>query len=249
MNLNELKLKKGIRPVYFKGAGEMKGFDLTKREVHMILNAFGNKDDDGDIVQKGAFAKSLLERGVGSKTDRKIAYLKFHDMKMPLGTFKELYETDRGLEAVGRIDETALGDETLIQIQNKTLNQHSIGFEYIWDKIDYDETNDAFIVKEINLWEGSLVVLGTNENTGVLEVRGKDFDDQVAEVMSDLEKHLKGIEYKSQYDLRRVFSKVLTLVEHATLKPSKDTLKPDIKTVDWSHIAKAIQLTTKNKSK
>jgi hypothetical protein len=164
---------------------------------------------------------------------------------MPLGSFKELYETDRGLEAVGRIDETPLGDETLIQIQNKTLNQHSIGFQYVWDKIDYSEKDEAFIVKEINLWEGSLVILGVNENTPVLEVRGKEFDDQVTEVMADLEKHLKGIEYKSQYDLRRIFSKVLALVEHATSQPDKSTLKPEIKPVNWEYIAKAIQLQIK----
>ena len=250
MNQNELKLKKGVRPVYFKGAGSMKEFDLSKREVHMVLSAFGNKDDDGDMVQKGAFAKSLSERGVGAKTDRKIAYLKYHNMQMPLGTFKELFESDRGLEAIGRIDETQLGDETLIQIQNKTLNQHSIGFMYVWDKIDYSEQEDAFIVKEMNLWEGSLVTLGVNENTPVLEVRGKDFDDQVAEVMADLESHLKGIEYKSQYDLRRVFSKVLALVEHSTSKPTKDTLKPQIKSVNWELIAQVVKSQTlKQKSK
>ena len=250
MNRNDIKLKKGIRPIYFKG-GEgftTKELDEPKREVYMILNSFGNKDDDRDIVQKGAFAKSLAERGVGSNTPRKIAYLKFHDMRMPLGTFKELWESDRGLEAIGRIDETPLGDETLIQMKNGTLNQHSIGFEYVWDKMDYSYDDDAFIVKELNLWEGSVVTIGVNENTPILEIRGKELEDIVTETMHDLEKHLKGIEYKSQYDIRRILSKLIALVEHTSKPDVKSTMKPggkpQINQIRWELLAQVIKSQT-----
>ena len=249
MTREEFIKRKGLRPIYFNNGFSLKELNAEKREVHLKLNAFDNKDDDGDIVMKGAFTKSINERGPKAETNRKIAFLKYHRMTMPIGPFKELWEQDDGLHAIGLVDKTSEGDDTLVQIQSKTLNQASIGFEYIFDKLEWSDEQEAFIAKELNLWEGSLLVLGSNELTGVLEVRGKEFESQVAEIMADLDKHLKGIEYKSQYDLRRVFSKVLTLVEHSTSKPLKDTLKPEIKAVDWSHIAKAIQLTTKNKTK
>ena len=255
MNRHEIQLKKGVRPVYFKGAGEMniKEVNLQSREVHIVLNAFGNKDDDKDIVQRGAFAKSIEERGPKSQTHRKVAYLKYHDMKMPIGTFSDLWETDENLQAVGRVDKTAEGDVTLEQYKSGTLNPHSIGFEYIWDKIDYSDAEDAFIVKELNLWEGSAVTLGVNENTPLLEMRGKNIDDIVSEANADLEKHLKGIEYKSQYDIRRTFARLLSLVE-AKSKPSKDTLKgekgePKIEPVRWDVIAQAIKSQIKTETK
>ena len=72
MDKNEIRTRKGIRPIYFKGGGaiDQKGLNLSKREVHMVLNAFDNVDDDRDRVHKGAFAKSLAERGVGTDTPR-----------------------------------------------------------------------------------------------------------------------------------------------------------------------------------
>lgn len=248
MNKNEIRAKKGIRPIYFKGGQsfELKDLDLSKREIHMRLNAFDNVDDDWDRVHKGAFAKSIAERGPKSNTARKIAYLKFHDMQQPLGVFKELFESDHGLEAVGVIDKTPLGDETLVQIESGTLNQHSIGFEYVWDKMEFDEDEEVFEIKELNLWEGSIVTLGVNENTPVLEVRGK-FEDIVAEAMGDLEKHLKNIEYKSQYDIRKLFAKLLALAEYGS-KPSKDTLKPkskpQIEVINWAHVAEGLKSQT-----
>jgi len=253
MDKNEIQAKKGIRAIRFKGgeALTMKEVDLSKREVHMVLNAFGNRDDDGDVVHKGAFAKSLAERGVDADTPRKIAYLKYHDMQQPLGVFKELFETDRGLEAVGVIDRTQFGDDTLVQIQSGTLNQHSIGFEYVWDKMEYDEEEDTFHIKELNLWEGSLVKLGVNENTPIVEVRGK-FTDAAAEIFDDLEKHLKSIEYKSQFDIRKIFSRLLALAEYGA-KPSKDTLRTEkqaaVDVIDFGKIAEVIKFNHKIEQK
>lgn len=239
MDKNQIRLKKGVRPIYFKDA-EIKDVDQTKREVHILLNSFGNVDDDRDRVHKGAFAKSLAERGPESDTNRKIAWLKFHKMEMPIGTWLKLWESDRGLEGIGLVDKTDEGNKTLIQIESKSLNQASIGFEYIWDKIEYDDAKDVYDVKELNLWEGSMVVLGSNPLTGVLETSGKEFDDIVAEAMGDLEKHLKGIEdYKSQFNIRKLFAKLLALAEYGA-KPSKDTLrrtnKPQIKVINLVNV-------------
>ncbi|MEI7792663.1 MAG: HK97 family phage prohead protease [Candidatus Berkelbacteria bacterium] len=214
MNIEELKRKKGMRSIYFK-PHDMKSFDvdLNKREVTMAWNSFGFKDDDKDIILKGAFSKSISERGPKSSTYRKIAYLKYHNYNLPIGPPKEIREDDDYLIAVANIDPTPEGDTTLTQYQTGTLNQHSIGYRYIWDKMDYSETEDAFICKEIELWEGSAVVAGANENTPLLEVRGMNTADQMAQTMEEMEKLLRNVEIRNQYDLRKSISKLLALAE------------------------------------
>ena len=51
------------------------------------------------------------------------------------------------------------------QLKDGDINQFSFGFSYVWDKIEYDEESDTFIVKEVKLYEISVVTLGANELT------------------------------------------------------------------------------------
>jgi len=189
---NETMIKKGLRPVYFKTAQSFE-FDRTKRQVSGYLAAFGNKDSDDDILIRGCFAKSLQDRGVQSTTARKIAYLKYHDFKLPLGRFTTLTEDEKGLYFEAEIDNTALGDETLIQYASGTLNQHSIGYRYIWDKVEYDKETDTYIVKEVNLFEGSVVVMGANENTPFAGFKSQELITKTEEVMNKVNKMVQYI--------------------------------------------------------
>jgi len=243
MTIQELKHKKGLRPVYFKQL-DLSDFniDLSKREVKMVWSAFNVKDSDGDIIIRGAFAKSINERGPASTTHRKIAYLKFHNYNLPQGPLTKLWEDDKYLIAIANIDPTPDGDVTITQYQTGTLNQHSIGYRYIWDKIEYSEQDDALICKEIDLWEGSAVVAGSNENTPLLEIRGQATESLIAKSMDELERLLKTVEIKSQYELRKSISTLLSLVESDEPRQSLiKNLKPEPKIIDWERIARAIK--------
>ena len=68
---------------------EIKDVDAKSRKVSMYLAHFGNIDSDQDMIVKGAFSKSLQERGVESTSNRKIAFLRHHDWKMQIGKFVE----------------------------------------------------------------------------------------------------------------------------------------------------------------
>lgn len=242
MTIEDLKKKKGLRPVYFK-AIDLNDFniDLTKREVKMVWNSFSEKDDDGDIIIRGAFAKSINERGPASTTYRKIAYLKYHNYNLPVGPLKQIWEDQKYLIALANIDPTPEGDTTVTQYQSGTLNQHSIGYRYIWDKIEYSEDDDAFIVKEVELWEGSVVVAGANENTPLLEMRGMNLDSQVTQAMDDLERMLKSVETANQYNLRRTISKLLALTEAKEPEKTLQSGEPQIKEIDYAKIAMAFK--------
>ena len=156
-------MKNRNRPVVYKSMGGE--IEVNDRVVSGYLASFGTKDSDSDIILKGAFTKSLNERGVGSTTARKIAYLYQHDMTKPIGRFTTLVEDEKGLYFEATLDNIPLANDVLEQYKSGTLNQHSIGFRYIMDKVEFSQDQDAFIVKELDLFEGSVVTMGANENT------------------------------------------------------------------------------------
>jgi HK97 family phage prohead protease len=162
---------------------EVKDVDTSSRKVSFYLSHFGNVDSDNDLLVKGCFKKSLQERGVDSSSNRKIAYLRYHNWEMPIGKFVELQEDDFGLYAVGELGNSTLGNDALLDYQDGIIREHSIGFRYIQDKIKWIEdlsieSKGYFMVSEVALWEGSAVTFGANEMTPVLEVaKSEDKDD------------------------------------------------------------------------
>ena len=162
---------------------EVKDVDTSSRKVSFYLSHFGNVDSDNDLLVKGCFKKSLQERGVDSSSNRKIAYLRYHNWEMPIGKFVELQEDDFGLYAVGELGNSTLGNDALLDYQDGIIREHSIGFRYIQDKIKWIEdlsieSKGYYMVSEVALWEGSAVTFGANEMTPVLEVaKSEDKDD------------------------------------------------------------------------
>lgn len=163
--------KKYNTPITYKSASayadqiKAPAVDFEKRTVSGYLAAFNNRDLSGDILMKGCFAKSLQEHGVASASHRKIAYLWQHDLSEPIGRFTKLEEDDYGLYFEAIVDDTERGNQALKQYASGTLNQHSIGFSYVSDKMRYVEEDDAWVVAEVVLYEGSVVTIGANENT------------------------------------------------------------------------------------
>lgn len=161
--------------------------------IRCKFSAFGNIDSDRDMLMKGCFTKSIKEHGAFSTSNRKIAFLWQHDMANPIG--KSLLEEELADGAYGNVrmsDFNAVTDakRAFSQMQDGTINQFSIGFHYIWDKMEYDEDLDAFIVKEVNLIEYSAVTAGANELTSY---------DGLLNSSDDMKSYLKGLkEYYPQ---------------------------------------------------
>jgi len=162
---------------------EVKDVDTTSRKVSFYLSHFGNVDSDNDLLVKGCFKKSLQERGVDSASNRKIAFLRYHNWEMPIGKFLELQEDDFGLYAVGELGNSTMGNDALMDYQDGIIREHSIGFRYMQDKVKWIEdlsieSKGYFMVSEVALWEGSAVTFGANEMTPVLEIaKSEDKDD------------------------------------------------------------------------
>lgn len=154
---------------------EVKDLDEGSRKVSLYLSKFDNIDSDNDVIRRGAFKKSIQERGPMAASNRKIAFLRFHNWEMPIGKFLELREDDFGLFAVAQLGNSTLGNDALNDYKDGIINEHSIGFKYVKDKIRFieDETLDAggfYEISEVKLFEGSAVTFGANEFTPVVEV-------------------------------------------------------------------------------
>jgi HK97 family phage prohead protease len=135
------------------------------RTVKGYAIVWGSKNSYNEIVTKGATLNSLNARGIGSEGKNKIVLLKQHNMAEPIGNITVLREDDYGLYFEAEIiSGTKAADEALAEIQQGVLRQLSYGFSYIWDKTEYNEDEDAFILREIKLFEISLVTFSADEN-------------------------------------------------------------------------------------
>lgn len=222
------------RPIYYKSIGGE--LEVSGRKVSGYLAHFDTKDMDQEIITKGAFQKSIQERGVNSSTPRKIAYLYQHNLDKPIGRFTALVEDQKGLYFEGELDNIPLANDVLEQYKSGTLNQHSIGFLKVRDKSTWSDTEKALILKEVNLFEGSVVTLGANENTPFLGLKSELVESEWEQLSRETEQILKHIPFEEQYKIRQLISKHISLAEIEPTTVTQITNEPKVKSIDWQFI-------------
>lgn len=125
---------------------------------------FGNKDSGGDVIEKGAFSKTIRE-----DFDR-IKILSQHtDCELPIGKPLELREDDKGLFIRGKISDTAKGRDIQTLMKDGVLNELSIGYDAV--EFNYDSEQGARRLKEIKLWEVSIVTWAMNDQAKIDEAK------------------------------------------------------------------------------
>jgi len=117
----------------------VKDVDNAGRRVKIMLSKFNNVDSDGDIIVKGAFSKSIQERGPESQSNRKVKFLRYHDFEHQIGVFTKLEETADGLIAYGDLGRSTKGNDAFLDYKDGIITEHSIGFQTINDKIELRE--------------------------------------------------------------------------------------------------------------
>lgn len=124
---------------------------LSNDEFEGYASLFGVTDSAGDVVEHGAFAKSLARRGPA-----KVRMLYQHFAHEPIGVWQIIREDARGLYVRGRlITDTQRGRECLALLGEGALNGLSIGFRTVRAKRDA-KTGLRHLL-EIELWEISVV--------------------------------------------------------------------------------------------
>lgn len=216
---NKLDVEYGVKPVgMFSKA--IKDVDLDKRIVTGFYNTSNYFDSDQDVLMIGAAKNSIEQHGVNtSKEVRKIKHAMDHNLTRLPGKIQVLDERKvdgvDGIYFETKMSKSTLGMDTLINYQEGIYDNHSIGFRYLdLEFIDKESRESDFnkvlatlsnpeeaekfgylyLVKEIELFEGSTVAIGANQLTPYLGVKSGDIDLQRIQLIakiSQLEKQLK----------------------------------------------------------
>ena len=149
-------------------AVEFKADDVDANE--RIISGYASTydlDQGGDIITRGAFAKTLETQF------KRVKVLWQHNSAMPIGRPMSMEEDERGLFVRSYIAKTRQGDEALELAREGIIDSMSIG--YIVNESEYKD-DGVRVISELSLMEYSLVTWPMNEAaviTGVksLEVR------------------------------------------------------------------------------
>lgn len=155
---------------------------------------FGNKDLGNDVVEDGAFSKSLKV-----KKAKGIKLLWQHKQDMPIGVFESIKEDGDGLRVKGKLAlGTQQGREAYELLKMGALDGLSIGYKADPQKQKYDERRRRRMLKEVDLMEISLVTFPMNPKARVQQVK-----DAFTRTIRDWETH-----FREDCGLSRSLSKV-----------------------------------------
>lgn len=127
---------------------------------------FGAVDLAKDVVERGAFRKSLADRGVAG-----IRMLYQHDANEPIGVWEEIHEDGRGLFVRGRLNlDVSRAREVLSLMRTGGLDGLSIGFRTVRARKDSD--SGVRRILEADLWEISVVTFPMQPGARVSAVKG-----------------------------------------------------------------------------
>lgn len=135
-------------------SGEFSGYAAVFDEV----------DTGGDVIEKGAFTKTIQE-----DFDRIKILSQHQDNELPIGKPLELREDDKGLFICAKISDTQKGRDIQTLLKDGVLNELSIGY----DAVDFYYDGDSHIrhLKEVRLWEVSVVTWAMNDLAQISEVK------------------------------------------------------------------------------
>lgn len=147
------------RHTHYAHCGIVKAQDVKEDGAFTGYAAvFGNVDQGGDMILKGAFADTIKERA------GKIRVLWNHSSADPIGSPTHLSEDDNGLFVRGQLNqEVQRGREARALMKAGDVEGMSIGFRVAKNGAEFDEDTGVFKISKIILREFSIVTFPMNE--------------------------------------------------------------------------------------
>jgi len=122
------------------------------QKIEGYASLFGAPDQGGDVVEKGAYERSLKAMETAG---RNVKMLWQHDPAEPIGIWDEVREDGRGLYVKGRLlDSVARAREAAALIEAGAIDGLSIGYKTV--RATKNEQG-LRLLSEVELWEVSLV--------------------------------------------------------------------------------------------
>lgn len=148
---------------------------LGDGEFTAYASVFGNKDSYGDVVVKGAFTNTLT---AWKDSGQNIPLLFGHNMADPdfnIGHVVAAEEDDHGLKVTAQLDlENPKAAQVYRMMKGRRINQMSYAYDVVdgsASKSDDGEDGDAFELRDLKLYEVSVVTIGANQETEILGVK------------------------------------------------------------------------------
>jgi HK97 family phage prohead protease len=143
---------------------KVKSFDAPDGSFEGDLAVYGNEDLGGDVIQPGAFARSIKANG------SQIPLLWQHRPDEPIGTLI-LNDTPGSLQVKGQLLlDLPMAQKARVLLKAKIVKGLSIGY----DTIVEDYVGGTRHLKELRLWEGSVVTFPMNPLATVTAIKTLD---------------------------------------------------------------------------
>ena len=202
--------------------------DASSGEFSGYASVFGNVDQGGDIVVRGAYAKAIpafLRDGFISWS---------HDWAMPIAMPTDAREDERGLFLAGRFHSTPAAQEARTIAAERAATGKRTGLSIGYEIEDYAfNTKGNRLLKVINpLFEVGFVMVPMNRESNVgavknaddrdLSPEARDMDATVARILGDGDAVVA--EFRKRLDLRVKEGRTLSAANRQRLADIREAL-------------------------
>lgn len=164
---------------------EVKSFDFEVKATddntfEGYASVFRNVDSYGDVIEPGAFTKTIQERG------HRVKVLWQHNPMIPIGKAIHIEEDNHGLFVKAKVSNTPEGKNAMTLIKDGVVDELSIGYQTVKD--EWDDENGVRRLKEVKLFEVSPVTFAANDQA---VITGAKWDNRLSEVLYQFNQEIK----------------------------------------------------------
>ena len=157
---------------------EIKAMDDETGEFEGYGSTFGGEPDSyGDVIVKGAYADTLKAHKAKGTMPKMFWQ---HDPREVIGKWLDAKEDSHGLLMRGKLNMAVQrGREAYALLKDRDIDGLSIGYSI--KKYESDEETGVWFLKELELFEVSVVSIGANENATVSAVKSLKAQHEITE--------------------------------------------------------------------
>ena len=145
---------------------------LSEGQFVAYASVFGNIDSYGEVVVKGAFANDLAR---WQKSGNPIPLLFGHNMSDPdfnIGHVVSAEEDEVGLKVTCQLDlENPKAKQVYRMLKGRRIDQMSFAYDVVDGGPATHDGRDVYEIRELKLYEVSVVTVGANSETEILAVK------------------------------------------------------------------------------
>jgi HK97 family phage prohead protease len=143
--------------------------------IEGLAAVYGNEDLTGDVIEPGAFTKTLRDKG------GVVPVLWQHDSRNPIGKGSLEDSRDGLLIKAKLLLSSQQGREAYEFAKNGIVTGFSIGYDTVVS--EYDSGRSVRHLKELRLWEVSLVTFPANPEAQVTAVKTAEMQGALAAIL------------------------------------------------------------------